>query len=1355
MRSLLPLKSVLCLLLVQYTYSVVISVSPDGSDHPSCFMSEANPCATLDYALTGAQQHDNVSLLLNGGPYLLFGNRTVTTFKNMVQIHLVGIGEIVRIHCTDSGLSFLNSSNIGIVNIAFSNCGLIQNSSSSSQKSTSTQTVFKKFIVGIYFLLCSNVTLERISVSETPGVGVVLYSTGGVNQIIFSNFSNNTIGNDGTGGGGMAIEFLYCIPGDAKCSDGNPSHIPTNNYQDVTFHISNCSFEDNTGNSTNDSSAFIIPYSNHNVALGRGGGLGVVFKGQATRNILSIESCVFHNNTAIWGGGALVEFQDSAHDNKLLIHLTRFVNNVCEYHPCDYKGTGGGGLRILFAGFNTLLTNNTVLITNAVFRRNSAYFGGGTSIMTFPEVNQTSNKVKFESVTWERNKARLGSAVDLSVWHLTLNGSVIRPLFEECSFLWNTVHYTDYLGTAKGEGTIYADTVPIAFSGLTNFFGNIGSCIYSVEADIEFLEGTNAYFEANKADNGGGIALHGNSYLQMYDGSVLVFLNNIAVLYGGAIYWQGVGSRFLISSRNCFIRYKDYLLDPEQWPVEFVFDQNVAGVSGHDIYGSSLLGCLWGGKPYGEFIIEEEEYRKVFNWNSTIWQYLDPRNDSIATAPGHFSLNNQTMCSFVVAYKFNAMPGGYAHFDIEMLNDRFTPSDSVVFSAVFNENPADNKSISVQYLSSAVNISVPGYVGEYREYNISTLYPRIISSKVILKFENCPFGFNFNPERRACVGSSFPFIRTHENFTTSVQRGFWIGNLSMKSDGKDENHTVTSQCFFCPFSNHYTGNYILLPNENVNEYLCAGLQRTGDLCGECQNGYAPAVSSEHYTCVKCSEDVSRYSWILYIIGKFVPTTIVLCLVIIFNISVTSGPANSFVLFAQVISTTFSVNAGQALDYSSIVESPDIFRKVYMSVYSLWNLDFFESIEVGLYCLGPNVVTLHLLALKYVTAVYPLLILLLIAILLALYDRSNKVVVCLLKPVHRLFARCVRIFNFDLNRSIMDAFATFLVLSYVKFAVTAALLLYPNPLYGEDGHVIKYVSFFDPSKYYASWQYAPYIAVSLVVFLCICLFMPIVLFLYSLRPFYAFLEKRRLNFLLPGEKFNYFLNSFYHCYKDGTNEEHDRRYFASFYFFARLILIFSYSFAIDWVIQYIIQQTICTVIIVVISTFQPYKNHFFNIVDSTMFALLAVINILTIYQNYLAVANFKLSAPCFYVQLLLIFLPFIYIVSIVVYHRVRKHCVKKRRHPGDEAQFSFGEFMEDVQNEGRFHQVNYYAPLQEEQRLAEATSTGTTGNQVPFTGSAPSVRKNKRLYFSAKSSLHSKRKSRARMTDVGDYRTFQS
>ena len=63
-----------------------------------------------------------------------------------------------------------------------------------------------------------------------------------------------------------------------------------------------------------------------------------------------IEHCWFYNNSALWGGGALVEFQDNARNNFLQIYSSHFISNKCEsdFHSCTYSGTGGGGLRILF-----------------------------------------------------------------------------------------------------------------------------------------------------------------------------------------------------------------------------------------------------------------------------------------------------------------------------------------------------------------------------------------------------------------------------------------------------------------------------------------------------------------------------------------------------------------------------------------------------------------------------------------------------------------------------------------------------------------------------------------------------------------------------------------------------------------------------------------------------------------------------------------------------------------------------------------------------------------------------------------------------------------------------------------------
>ena len=1367
---------VVLLFLPCVTCSVIIGVSPEGNDSSSCYqVDHTTPCATLNYALEGAQLYNDVIIQLSEGTHTLTANRTVTTFKHMAQFQLVGIRDIAHINCSNNtGFSFLNSSNVQFVNLTISECGLRQNSSSINPKKFRdiSKKQYIEFYVAIYFLLCKDVTLDHFTVSETPGVGVVFYSTGGANLISYSSFSSNAARNHSNmqkGGGGIAIEFLYCIPGDQACSDLNGSNISRDKYHGVSFDIVNCTFENNVGRD-NDSNAFIIPNSDHNVALGRGGGLGVVLKGKASGIKVSIISCEFLGNSAVWGGGALFEFQDKAQGNVLRLQATKFIHNKCDYNPCNYTGTGGGGVRVLFAGFESLVKNNSVEFSDVMFLNNEAYFGGGTSIMTFPEIEQTTNKVTFTNVKWMMNKARLGSAVDLSVWHLTFNGSVVRPFFDTCNFEGNTVHYTDELGTPEGAGTIYADTVPVGFGGIIRFTNNKGSGIYSANADVEFSENSLTIFKHNEAVNGGGIAMHGNSYIQVNNGSNITFISNNATLYGGAIYWEGIGNRYLISSRNCFIRHKDYLLDPTEWPVSFVFIDNTAGITGQDIYGTTILSCLWGGKPYGEFVKADEEYLRVFKWNPKIWSYKhstnSSTNDSIATAPGHFNFlanSNERKCG-LSPYTFNAIPGGLAYFNITMSNDRYdsSPSEAVVFTAVVNDTDH-----TVQYLSSA-NVSVLGNQGDIFEYNISTMYPRIISSRAILTLGSCPLGFIFDVHHKKCVDGSFSFIRTHTDYTASIQRGYWIGNIL----SGNETCTAVAQCFFCPFNRDLpSSNYIRMPNANVNSsFFCDGLERTGILCQDCKDGYAPAVASEYFKCVKCSKDHATYSWIQYVIGKFLPITIILLLVIIFNISVTSGPANSFVLFAQVISTTFEVNAGQVLDYSSRIPYASVLRKAYMSIYSLWNLDFFESIEIWLYCFSPGTTSLNLLSFKFVTALYPLLFLVIVAVLVSQYDKSNRVVVCLLKPIHQLLARCVnRVFN--LNRSIMDAFATFLVLSYVKFAVTSALLLYPNPLYGEHGHLIKLVSYFRPSIDYFSLKYLPYLFVSLAVFFVICLFMPTVLFLYSIRPYYRFLENYRLHFLLPGEKFQYFLNSFYHCYKDGRDGEHDRRYFASFYFFARLILIFSYSFSIDWTIQFILQQVICTVIIVVISAFQPYKNQFYTIVDCIMFAILAIINVLTIYQDYLDVADVPLSRACFYIQLILIFLPLIYIISLIVYYCFRKCCLtwRSKRHQRnidqDEVQFSFGEFMENVETEGRFDHLNYYRPNQQEPTINDAENEtaplqadinrhrGMIGIQNAGSRSIQRERK----YISANSGLRRKarRSSRPGRSTVSNYRTFTS
>ena len=101
------------------------------------------------------------------------------------------------------------------------------------------------------------------------------------------------------------------------------------------------------------------------------------------------------------------------------------------------------------------------------------------------------------------------------------------------------------------------------------------------------------------------------------------------------------------------------------------------------------------------------------------------------------------------------------------------------------------------------------------------------------------------------------------------------------------NDTVVGRC---PFNYHHpdTQNvYITLPNDTseLNSFMCSGLNRTGLLCSQCQQGLGPAVLSYKNQCVECFD--KRYGWLLYITATLIPTTILCFLVIIFQFYVTS------------------------------------------------------------------------------------------------------------------------------------------------------------------------------------------------------------------------------------------------------------------------------------------------------------------------------------------------------------------------------------------------------------------------------------------------------------------------------------
>ena len=187
-------------------------------------------------------------------------------------------------------------------------------------------------------------------------------------------------------------------------------------------------------------------------------------------------------------------------------------------------------------------------------------------------------------------------------------------------------------------------------------------------------------------------------------------------------------------------------------------------------------------------------------------------------------------------------------------------------------------------------------------------------------------------------------------------------------------------------------------------------------------------------------------------------------------------------------------------------------------------------------------TLHTLALEYVVAIYPLLLMVIVYFCVEMYDRGVRVVVCVWRPFHVCFAHFRRRWNS--KGSIINTFATFLLLSCSKLLTVSYSLLDVHELHNSSGKRFgQAVLYYDTSIEYFSKEHLPFAVLALCVLLVFVIFPLLLLLLYPMRSFQrclGYCTRIRWHFL------HTFADAFQGCYKNGTNGTRDYRYFAGLY-----------------------------------------------------------------------------------------------------------------------------------------------------------------------------------------------------------------
>ncbi len=1217
----------------QWNHCIYVTPS-NGSNTPGCG-NLTSPCGNLSYALQLTLRKPSTVYILSPGTHYL-DNTTYLHPFTLDGLGITGNGSQSIVECTgpNAGVSFVNASNVLLENITFSNCAALQNSTSRNFSSPLNPLRMCQFYAGLYFNLCENISISRVEVTDSPNAtGVAMFDTTGRVIVTQSNFTNNTLeesNHNFPGGGGFYVEFSYCVPEEYNCTSPPASGTSNSSY---TFE--GCIF-------TNNSNRYIpgkyyvfftLPRGTFHDAFGRGGGLSIFFKRNATENKFQISNCQFVDNTAAYGGGLAVSILDNATKNSLKMENCLFT--------CNTGNVTGGGIDVFYAVVENK-GSNIVTVLSTTFTYNTAGNGGAFSLLVTSQstTNDQVVTVSLGNCSFENNRATVGSAVYLGKYLLFVTENTPTVEISSSEFAGNQILRStdDTYIHREGIAAVYVNKVPIRFRHYVHFADNKGSALGVVGSHVDFRE-CSATFVRNTGFQGGAIALLGAAWIDFNNATSMSFISNWAVTNGGAIYNKYIEKEDLRDFSRCFLSYEDLFTHPDDWNATFFFWNNSAGIHGNSIYSTSIFPCA-------KESSSPSNASGIFCWKNWTWRN-SPCESQIGTDVGKITITDDLVKTF---------PGKVFFVPVDVYDDL---EHKITKQTVFATTTKNTSSVTVdskfQYVSHG-SVRLLGVGNATLE--VDTISNRAWQINIKVELQPCPPGLvpttTGNDSFCVCSGNYGGKVECdNKNFSASLTSGYWMGFFP-----HNQSSLAVGLCYkgFCSLAT--TGETLLrLPNStaNLDMHICSQQNRTGVMCGECLKHNGPAVNTDAHQCVYCKDINTTASIMYYVVLVYVPLFLLFMFIILFNVRLTSGPANAFILYSQVIASSFSVDGGSYSRLNTLLDHSKQLIRGYKALCGVFNLEFIEK-SIQPMCLGTSLNTLDVLQLHYAVALFPLLMIALVVLCV----RMRPLVIVL-----KLVQRCCKpsklttiterfLHQRRMGQSLLHAFAAFVLLSYTKFTLSSTYILNYQYLVMENGSAI------EPPRPVFAGQFTVddrqykirYLLPAVIVLATFVAIPPLLLLHYPLRLLERCINRVHcLRRLYPADKVHILLDTFQGCYKNNM------RFFAGLYFVFRLAINASYILTSQMVPRYCFQQITCTVYVLLVALCQPYTRKFLNYVDILIFTNLAIINTLStlMYTSFQPDDQFQL-AP-FAVQYILIFLPLVYMIMYVIWYLMNPHLEK--------------------------------------------------------------------------------------------------
>ena len=370
----------------------------------------------------------------------------------------------------------------------------------------------------------------------------------------------------------------------------------------------------------------------------------------------------------------------------------------------------------------------------------------------------------------------------------------------------------------------------------------------------------------------------------------------------------------------------------------------------------------------------------------------------------------------------------------------------------------------------------------------------------------------------------------------------------------DNTSIVICECPYIPVNDKtYVNRYLRALPENeseLNDVICGPFNRQGLLCRSCRPGYGISVYSFGSPCAKCfNRGLGIFA---YVTLELVPATLLYVVVLFFRIRATAAPLAGLVLFSHIL---INLTRGRIALFTSLTFATNSFIQVLIQMLlvlcGLWNLDFFRY-TVPPFCVAENIENVHAVVLEYISAVYPLFLIFITIVAIKLHARNVRPIVWLGKPVNKCYSRFRKMC--DIQRSVISAFSTFLLLSYTKILYVSFGLLYRTSVYNINGIVISMPLRLDPHIKQLWGTHAPIVLMA-ITFIVVFGFLPVLLLaIYPTRLFQKLIGRFRCRSV---HAVHVFVDTYQGCFKDGTNGTRDYRAVSAVYLVLRCTLLCLY------------------------------------------------------------------------------------------------------------------------------------------------------------------------------------------------------